>query len=450
MNKNESKIAHFLENFSLETIPTPALHEAKRTVIDTLGCMIAGIDTPLGENLRRLAARFADPSGAKMLGLDKPITPFLAAMCNSYLANAHDADDGHRRSRLHAGAIIIPAALAVVEENGGSGREFMEAVLIGFELGYRAGMVTTGWETYHGSAMGTTFGVAAAAGRLLGLSPEQIINAMGIAEMQAPNCMLMGWVEARKVPMIKEGMGWSAASGIMSAYMAQSGITGTLAIFEEADEISEIHSLGKAFEIERHYFKPHPGCRWTHLPLQALKALMDKHQIHRRDIGEIKVRTVTHAANLDDRAPITMDNAQYSIPFVLAAALADGEFGPDQMQNEKLTDPTILSFAKRIKLEPEPRFDGTYPGVLQCEVQITDRHGKTVSIKGSKTRGDDNFPLSDEEIEEKFAWLSRNRLDHRSARDVIRQIWSLESQENLDDFMALIHNLTSFQKRNEK
>ena len=106
-------------------------------------------------------------------------------------------------------------------------------------------MVTTGWETYHGSAMGSTFGVAATAGRLMGLSSDEIVNAMGIAEMQSPNCMLMGWVQACDVPMIKEGMGWSAATGLMSAYMAQSGITGTLTIFDDADDLSELESLGK-------------------------------------------------------------------------------------------------------------------------------------------------------------------------------------------------------------
>lgn len=239
LRSNEQRIVNFLDGFSLSGLAPSVLNEARRAVLDTLGCMIAGIDTPVCVNLRKLAVRFTDKQGVNVLGLEQPIAPFMAAMCNSYMANAHDADDGHRRSRLHAGSIIIPTALAAGEENGSTGKTFFEAVISGFELGYRAGMAITARDTYYGSAMGSTFGAAVAAGRLMGLSPDQIINAMGIAEMQAPNCMLMGWIKARKVPMIKEGMGWSAASGLMSAYMARTGITGTLTIFNGREEIKD-------------------------------------------------------------------------------------------------------------------------------------------------------------------------------------------------------------------
>ncbi len=153
MYKSKEKIIDFLENFELDKIPELVVLQAKQAVLDTMGCMIAGIDTPLGEGLRELSHRFEDKNGVTVLGRETPSIPFMAAMCNSYMANAHDADDGHRRSRLHAGGIIIPAALAVAEETHSTGKAFLEAVIIGFELGHRAGMVTTTWETYHGSAV---------------------------------------------------------------------------------------------------------------------------------------------------------------------------------------------------------------------------------------------------------------------------------------------------------
>lgn len=443
MHRNEKKIIDFLDGFSFSRLPPAVLNEARRAVLDTLGCMIAGIDTPLGENLRKLAGRFTDKHGVKVLGLEPPIAPFMAVMCNSYMANAHDADDGHRRSRLHAGGIIIPTALAAGEENSSTGRAFFESVIAGYELGHRAGMATTALDTYYGSAMGSTFGAAAAAGRLMGLSPEQIINAMGIAEMQAPNCMLMRWIEARKAPMVKEGMGWSATSGLMSAYMAQTGITGTLTIFNGREEISEIEKLGQAYEIQRRYYKPHPGCRWTHVPLQILQALMAEHGIGAQDVREISVRTLSNASNLDNPTPRTMEDAQYSIPFVLAATLVDGEFGPDQMRMEKLTDPAILAVAKRVKLSPEPEFDKAFPKLIQCEVRVTTQHGSTFLARNQKVKGDEDFPLSDEEIKDKFVWLSRNRLNQEQAQTVIDDVWSLESHTDVSDFMAALHNITT-------
>ncbi len=444
MQKSREKIIGFLENFDISKIPDSVVLEAKRAVLDTIGCMIAGVDTPLGKGVHKLANRFVQENGVLVLGLETPVAPFMAAMCNSYMANAHDADDGHRKSRLHAGGIIIPTALAIAQENNSTGRQFLEAIIIGFELGYRAGMATTTWETYHGSAMGSTFGAAATAGRLLGLSTEQIINAMGIAEMQAPNCMLMGWIKARKIPMVKEGMGWSAASGIMSAYMAQSDITGTLSIFKTDEKISEIEKLGENFEISRHYFKPHPGCRWTHVPLQTMQALMEEKKINFKDIQRIKIHTLTKAANLDDPAPSTMEDAQYSIPFVLAATLVDGEFGPDQMTFEKLHDPSILAVAKKIRIEAAPEFDKFFPELIQNKVQITTRNGNTFSAHSQKIKGDENFPLSDTEIKNKFAWLSRGRMDKTQAQTMVDDIWLLEE---LPDITKLINSLQSITNR---
>ncbi len=443
MQNNEQKIIDFLNDFSFSGLPPVVINETRRAVLDTLGCMIAGIDTPLGENLRKLAGRFTDKHGARVLGMEQPIAPFMAAVCNGYMANAHDADDGHRRSRLHAGGIIIPTALAAGEENGSTGKEFFEAVIAGFELGHRAGMATTAWETYHGSAMGSTFGAAAAAGWLMGLSSEQIVNAMGIAEMQAPNCMLMGWLESRKIPMVKEGMGWSAASGLMSAYMSKDGITGTLAIFNGREEISEIATLGQAYEIQRRYYKPHPGCRWTHVPLQTLQALMAEHGINARDVQTITVRTLSNAFYLDNPTPSTMEDAQYSIPFVLAATLVDGEFGPDQMCMEKLNDPEILALAQKVKLELEPEFDKAYPGMIQSEVHITTRAGATFFARSRKVKGDEDHPLSDEEIKEKFVWLSHNRLDRKQAQTVIDEVWSMESHSSMYDFMTSLHGMST-------
>ena len=443
MYKSKEKIIDFLENFELGKIPESVILEAKRAVLDTMGCMIAGIDTPLGEGLHKLSHRFEDKNGVTVLGRETPIIPFMAAMCNSYMANAHDADDGHRRSRLHAGGIIIPAALAVAEETRSTGKAFLEAVIIGFELGHRAGMVTTTWETYHGSAMGSTFGAAATAGRLLGLSSKQIINAMGIAEMQAPNCMLMGWIESKSIPMVKEGMGWSAASGIMSAYMAQSGITGTLTLFKSDEKIGEIEKLGENFEISHRYFKPHPGCRWTHVPLQTLQALMADKMITPEDVEKITVRTLTKAANLDVPNPSTMEDAQYSIPFVIAAALVDGEFGPDQMTFEKLHDPRILAVAKKVCIEAAPEFDKFFPELIKNQVLVTTNQGDLFSAESKKVKGDVDFPLSDREIKNKFTWLSRNRLDKGQAQSIIDDIWSLEKQPDINQLLASFQAMTN-------
>jgi 2-methylcitrate dehydratase PrpD len=441
MDNPESRISAFLEGISFKDLPGSVIHEAKRALLDTLGCIIAGVDTPLGRRLSSLCARFVDSNGSTVVGVKKRAAPFFGAMCNSYMANAHDADDGHRMSRLHAGGVIIPVAMAMAEDTVCDGPRFVESMVIGYELGLRAGMASTEGETYYGSAFGSTFGAAAAAAYLLGLSNEGIVQAMGIGEMQAPNCMLMGWINSRRIPMVKEGMGWSAASGIMSAYMAEQGIRGTLAIFDSGDKTIRIDQLGRVYEIEKRYYKPHPGCRWSHGPGQTLTAMVAENKLSTGDIETIEVATFEKAAQLDNPAPATMDEAEYSIPFILGAILADGCFGPDQMTRAKLSDPRILKQARKVRLKVKSEFDGKYPAQALADVKLTTREGLEFRAKSERSRGDWDYPLSDVQLEDKFRLMCANRLSRDHAGTIIDRIWSLEAEPGVRDFIAWINQL---------
>ena len=162
---------------------------------------------------------------------------------------------------------------------------------------------------------------------------------------------------------------------------------------------------------------------------------MADHDITAENIREVTVQTNSHAAYLDNPCPPTMENAQYSIPFVIArTSLVDGICGPEQMQQHKLSDPVILDMAKRIHLELEPEFDMGYPAKLKTRVQVTLKTGETVSAMSGKTRGDDNFPLSDREIEDKFAWMSSNRLNKTQTRAIMDEVWSLETLVDMAGF----------------
>jgi 2-methylcitrate dehydratase PrpD len=439
MTCHQQKIVDFLTHCKLKALPASTVHETKRAFLDTLGCMIAGLDTSLGRNLVRLSRRFQSSPGATLLGSRQKVLPLYAAMGNGFMANAHDADDGHRMSRCHAGGIIFPTVLASAEEIDCDGGKLIEAVVVGYELGLRAGMASTQGDTYYGSAYGSTFGAAAAAGRILDISDEQIINALGISEMHAPNCLLMGWINSRKIPMIKEGMGWSAASGIMAAYMAAEGITGTLSIFCGREKISRIDQLGSEYEIERRYYKPLPGCRWTQAPLEALLGILTEHELSVDDVDTISVRTFHKAAQLDNPAPDTMDEAEYSVPFVLGAAMVAGEFGPDQMREGSLGDPLILEQARKISLEVEPEFESFYPAQILCTVHVTAIDGRIFSARGGKIRGDWDVPLSDEELSEKFAVMAKNRLTTGQIDEVTDRIWSLEELSSVQEFINAVN-----------
>ena len=438
MKDNTLRIAEFLTGSGFDELPTQVIHEAKRSILDTLGCMIAGMNTPLGESLIRLAARFPDQAGCSILGREDKAVSFFAALAHGFMANAHDADDGHRLSRLHAGAVIIPAALAAAEQVGSDGRTLIEAVVIGFELSHRVGMASTVRDLYFGSAHGGAFGAAVATGKLLGLTEEDIINAMGICEMHAPSSLLMGWIDARQAPMVKEGIGWGAASGLMAAYLAAEGITGTLTVFDGLEAASDLVSLGEKYQIQRRYYKPYPGCRWSHPPLQTLWKLMDENQFTADQVKEIKVRIFDKAVRLDRVEPPTIEDAEYSIPFILGAALAEGEFGPDQMRPDKLSDPAILTQARKVRLEEEPEFNAFYPGQLQCQVEVKTEDGQVFSARSGKIKGDENNPLSDGELTAKFIRMAKNRLTESQSQELVKRIWQLENQGNIRALMGFL------------
>jgi 2-methylcitrate dehydratase PrpD len=439
MTRNQHKIADFLSNLSFDTLPQSVIHQARRIIMDTLGCLLAGIPTPLGKRVAKLGDAFPHPGGATIIGSATDRSPFIAAMAHGFMANALDGDDGHRASRLHAGGVIVPAALAAAEENDCGGQRFIEAIVAGYELAHRAGIVSQGGEIYFGSAYGSTFGAAAACAHILGLPVDETLSAMGIADMHAPNCMLMGWIEARSIPMIKEGMGWSAATGLMAAQMAKAGITGTLAIFEGREDISRIEGLGKEYEIEKNYFKPYPCCRWSHAPLENLLELRRRHALTPEIVTEIEVRTFGKAARLDQPEPPTAEDAQYSIPFILGTALVEGNFTPGNMAVDRLTDQGVLSQARKVKVMKDPEIDASYPEYIIAQVSVTTTDGRVLTQSNQSVPGDWNSPLSDDQLQIKFKTFTRGIVKDTDRAAILHKVNQWEKIESMQQFIREVH-----------
>jgi 2-methylcitrate dehydratase PrpD len=443
MNETTKKIIDFIKNMKYDRLPSTTQNHATRAIIDATGCMLAGIDTPVGKGIGRVGVKFPHPGGSTIIGTSTGISPFIAAMANSFRANALDGDDGHRASRLHAGGVIIPAAMAACEQNDCSGDRFIEAVVLGYELAHRAGIVSQKDNAYFGSAYGATYGAVAAAGHILGLSPEEIVSALGICEMHAPNCLLMGWITSRRIPMIKEGMGWSAATGLMAAYMAQEGITGTLTLYEDAKEISRIDRLGQDYEVEKNYYKPFPSCRWSHSPLESLLALMRDHPLTAEQVARIRVKTFDKAARLDNPEPRTAEDAQYSIPFVLAAALLEGDFGPKHHQGSYLFNERVLNLSRKVEVICDSELNRQYPDYIISELEVETVDGKKYSRENKIVIGDWIKPLSDRQIDDKFRKFTEGVIAQEQADDVLARIKGLANNKSAKEFVSILHEYAS-------
>jgi 2-methylcitrate dehydratase PrpD len=432
----------FILNFIVETdwfkLPGNVQHQSKRCLLDTLGAQIAGHQTPVGGIMADMAEQEFNGQGTTILVRGNKTSASGAALVNGFAGNALDIDDGCRDIKGHPGACILPAALAAAElASGSTGQEFLTALVIGYEVGIRAGLIRHAtYSTYHSSGSWGAIGGAAAAGKLLGLSPTKLRHALGAAEYHAPIAPMMKCIEVPS--MGKDSVGWGCMVAIMSAIMADKGFTGINPIFEDSPEEKWIKSLGRSFEIMNLYFKPYAACRWAQPGVDGALKIMAESRLESENIKQIKVFTFQESAALSTDYPQNTEEAQYNIAFPIAAALLDGEVGPDQVLAPRLFSKDIHLMMDKIQIIAQDRFQKEFPQKAESEVEITTTAGKLFSSGVMSARWDPHttFP-TDMELEKKFLWLTSPVLGKSQAESLVNLIWNFDLQETLDKMIHL-------------
>jgi 2-methylcitrate dehydratase PrpD len=292
-----------------------------------------------------------------------------AAWANGVLANVLDYDDGHRITKGHPGAMVIPAALAVAERVGASPTEFLEAVLVGYEVAIRAGVLLHEREAqYHASAAWGSLGVAVAAARLLGLDAPRLRHAVGIAEYHAPIALMPRAVG--DPAMTKDTCGWGGLIGTTSALLAGRGFTGLDSEFMlTAGDLG----LGTRWEVLELYLKHYPCCRWSQPGIDAaLRLRPDPARIE-----SVVVHTFAAADLLSRRRPTTTEEMQYSLVWPVATALARGRFGVEEVLGG-FDDPLVARIAERIRVDVDPELTDAFPARRLTELEVVSSDGTRV------------------------------------------------------------------------
>ena len=429
-------------DFTLNTLwgdlPVEVQHQVKRCLLDTLGALIAGSQTPVAEIMRKTAREQFSGDQATIMVSGERASAAGAALANGFAGNALDIDDGYRPTKGHPGACALPPILAATELAGGcSGEEFLSALVIAYELGTRAGIIRHAtYETYHASGSWGAIAGAAAAGRLMGLDAKQIFHAMGAAEYHAPIAPMMKGIDTPN--MGKDSIGWGCMVAVLSALMARDGFTGIQSLFDDAPDAAVMHSLGQQWEILNLYFKPYAACRWGQPAVAgALKIARDQ-RLAPEEIKHIRVRTFEAAARLPNDHPRDTEEAQYSLAFPVAAALLDGEVGPVQVLPPRLHAPELLSLVDRVSTEVAPEFDAEFPAKAPAEVVVETTHGQTFHSGRIEALWEppDTLP-TDAELEAKFRWLVEPVLGVRPCRELVSVIWHFDSQSEARTLIRL-------------
>ncbi len=397
---NELRVVEYLHAARLADFPRPVVEQAKRCFADLLACSIAGIPSHTGRIARAFACAFGGAEDVSLFGGRRLVPLPLAVFANTTVCEALDADDGYNPVKGHPGAFLFPAILAFAETAQLTGREALEALVIGYEIGMRAGrIVREVYPTYHGSGSWGGLGTAAVAARLLPLDSGQTRHALGTAEYHGTLAPIMRCVSYPG--MVKDGVAWSAFAAISGALMARGGFTSSPSLFALDEAASWVDSLGSQYLIRDLYFKPYCCCRWVQPAVRAALTLVQRNAIDWRHIEGVRVETFAEACALSSKVPETSEEAQYGGPYPVAAALVHGDVGPQQVLEDHLADERVLALLPRIQFVFRQEFQQEFPARRLAEVHLR-AGGKVFSSGIVAAHGDPSDPLSDAEMQSKF------------------------------------------------
>ena len=433
----------FVLDLQYADIPESGQHFARRCLLDLIGVAAAGSSTPLSIAIRKHAVEqlAAGGRGVNMLFDSRPVSAMGAALAGGMTIDSMDAHDGHKLTKGHVGCGLLPGLLAFTQaEARFDDREFLTALVIGYEIGTRAGMALHATvDDYHTSGAWVSIAVAALGARALGLGSQQTREAMGIAEYHGPRSQMMRVIDAPT--MLKDGSGWGAMAGVSAAYLAADGFTGAPAITVEDPQLKHLWSdLGERWRIHEQYFKPYPVCRWAQPPVEAALTLCRVHSIEASDIDYIEVATFHEARRLCTPLPENTEQAQYSLPFSTAAAIVYGNLGPEQVSQRALQHPEVRRISSSMVIVEEDQFNRAFPARRLARVTLFAKDGHCYQSEVTEARGDPEAPLDSDEIARKFHHLADPLLGANRANQVETQVQKLGSGENLK---ALIDNITS-------
>jgi 2-methylcitrate dehydratase PrpD len=434
-------------------LPANAVESARRDILDTFGCMLGGSGSPGIDELFAVIARWGGRDESRVLLRGTRLPAPQAALLNASMGHALDFDDTlDTGGSIHPGVSVLGSVLAVCDSLGAvtggvSGRDVLLAVALGLDVSCRIALAATLDRGWHRTAAIGVFGATAAAGKLIGLTPEQMLAAFGIAYSHAAGnrqCILDGALTKRMQA------GQAASAGVFSAVLAHTGFTGARNIFNGRFGFFELYQpngydasvllrdLGTAFRGEALSYKPYPCGRPLHAAIDAALIARAQLKIERPDdIGSVTIEAdpAGHSdqfgRGLTKRRPTQVVEAQFAQPFLVAIALVHGKVGIAEVDG--LGDASVLSLSDRIAgvaRDHRPR------GSLSITVQRTD--GRLVTVEASDPIGSPEKPLTNAQLEAKLRDCARNAVQPLSDVNLDGLLAAIGRLETLPDARELM------------
>jgi 2-methylcitrate dehydratase PrpD len=446
-------LARFGAALQFEQIPPEAVARIKSSVLDSLGCCLFGATLPWTRKVAELADHEGAAPAASVIGMGRRTSASLAVLVNSTGGHAFELDDIHKESIVHAGSIATPIALALVEESGkGSGRDFITAMVAGYEIGHRVGSAATMslfFRGFHPQGTSGVFVAAATAARMLGLDAQQFHHALGIVGSQAG-----GLMAAQEGAMVKRfHSGRAAQSGLYSARLAASGFTGILDVLEasyggylssysdkpNAKRLTE--GLGETWETLNVGYKPHASVTSIHSAQDGLLAILRENDLSAEDIAGVEagLSPMTHVHCAWEYKSQGVTAAQMNLYYGLAMIALDGVAFTEQFQESRLAEPRTLDLIKRMTAHVDKEIEAMGPAfrhASRMKVRTTD--GREFEKLTLHRRGSPENPLSPQDIVDKFYSVVSPCMKRADAERIVALVDRLEDLPDLRELIQAV------------
>jgi len=443
------ELASFAAHLKAGDIPSDVMSRAEDLLVDWFGSAIAGKGsrpvetiTQFAQNMGGFDSKHAGPS--EILISRKSSSPFLAAMANAAASHVAEQDDVHNGSVFHPATVVFPPALACAQAIGATGEDLLVAAVAGYEVGIRVGefLGRSHYKVFHTTGTAGPLAAAAAVGRLLKLSPTQMLHAFGSAGTQSAGL----WEFLRDAADSKQlHTAHAAATGLMSAYIAQAGFTGAEHILEgkqglaagmssDADPKKLVDRLGSRWALAETSFKYHASCRHTHPAADALLQVMLTNKLKPSDIA--KVETLVHQGAIDVLGPVvnpaTVHQSKFSMGTVLAL-VAHYQFAGLQEFDAHFHDDAICLFRDRVTMILDPEVDSAYPQRWIGKVKVHLNNGQILDGRVDEPKGDPGNTLSRTEITDKAMRLAAfsGGASPAEMSKAIDLLWNIRKQANI-------------------
>lgn len=452
METISGKLAAFTHELTFEQLSDDAVREAKRFLLDSIGCAIGGLDTPDVKMMRAVVERMGGNRVCTILGSGEKSSPDHAALLNALMIRVLDFNDIYWEQDPSHPTDIIPAALAIGEMEGKNAKDLIVGIVLGHEIECRLceaafpGIRERGW--HHASL--TQLVSPLVAGKMMDLDPTQLTHAVGISGSHGHT---LGSVTAGHLTMMKNTVDPLATqAGVMAALLAREGYTGPAEIFEGKEGVEHCYGpewkweivtegLGDSWRITRCSMKAYPTEALTHSPISATLALAGDAAVGWEEIESIEIESVARAADIlsdPSKYKVTSkESADHSLPYCIAVGLVDGRITPASFEEGRFTDPAILDLMPRVRVRANEEFEKIFPEKKPAKVRLVLKDGRNFEKQVDFPKGDPRNPMTDDEIAEKFRGLSERHYSKSKQDEVIDAVMSLESFGSIAETMRM-------------